>query len=417
MHVTATAASGPTDLQVNLATLLIIAVVAAGVPLLSGLLRLKVAEVVLLLGFGIVIGPQVLDLVTINDTIETFNELGLGLLFFLAGYELERESLQGRTGRLAVGGWVVSLGLALVVAGILDGADIISDYTGVAICLTSTALGTLLPVLRDRGLLPTPFGNAFMGAGAAGEFGPILAIALLLGSRSIIRTLVILLVFSLLVYVVARLPGRMRTQRVEDVMERGHSTSSQTAVRWTVLLLLGLLTMASFFGLDAVLGAFIAGVILRQYAPPSSYNRLMPKVEAIGFGFFIPLFFIVSGANLDIESIIANPDRLVLFFVLLLLVRGVPQFFLYRNALPETRERWQFALYVATGLPILVAITGLQVEAGVMRPENAAALVGAGALSVLVFPLLGDWINRAALSRAPEPAAEDEGAGELDARP
>lgn len=415
MLVAQAVATGPTELQVNLANLFILALVAAGVPLVVGLLRLRVAEVVLLLGFGVIVGPQVLGLVTINETIDTFNELGLGLLFFLAGYELERESLQGRTGRLAIGGWVVSLALALVVAGLLDGADIISDYTGVAICLTSTALGTLLPVLRDRGLLPTPFGNAFMGAGAAGEFGPILAIALLLGSRSIIRTLVILLVFSLLVYTVARLPGRMRTQRVEELMERGHSTSSQTAVRWTVVLLIGLLTMASFFGLDAVLGAFIAGVILRQYAPPSSYNRLMPKVEAIGFGFFIPLFFIVSGANLDIDSIIANPGRLLLFFVLLLVVRGVPQFFLYRSALPETRERWQFALYVATGLPILVAITGLQVDAGTMRPENAAALVGAGALSVLVFPLLGDWINRAALARGPR-TAEEAAEGELDAR-
>ncbi|MFN8168918.1 MAG: cation:proton antiporter [Candidatus Nanopelagicales bacterium] len=419
MHFSEAAITGPTDLQVNLATLLILALVAAGVPLLVGILRLRVAEVVLLLGFGVIVGPQVLSLVTINDTIETFNELGLGLLFFLAGYELERESLQGRPGRMAIGGWVLSLVLALGVAAVLDGADIISDYLGVAICLTSTALGTLLPVLRDRGLLTTPFGNAFMGAGAAGEFGPILAIALLLGSRSILRTLVILVVFSLLVYMVARLPGRMMTQRVRELMDRGHTTSSQTAVRWTVLLLIGLLTLASFFGLDAVLGAFIAGVILRQYAPPSSYNRLMPKVEAIGFGFFIPLFFIVSGANLDVEAIIANPGRLVLFFVLLLVVRGVPQYFLYSRVLPEKRERWQFALYVATGLPILVAITGLQVDAGVMRPENAAALVGAGALSVLVFPLLGDWINRAALARLPEaePGTEDdEAVGEVDAR-
>ena len=181
------------------------------------------------------------------------------------------------------------------------------------------------------------------------------------------------------------------------------------------MLLLGLLTLASYFGLDAVLGAFIAGVILRQYAPPSSYNRLMPKVEALGFGFFIPLFFIMSGANLDIDSIVANPMRLVLFFVLLLVVRGLPQYVLYRHSLPDTRERWQFVLYVATGLPILVAITGLQVDAGIMLPENAAALVGAGALSVLVFPLLGDWINRAALNRARAQAREDVPAGELDA--
>lgn len=415
MHFTEVAVSA-SDLQHNLVMLLLIALAAAAVPLIVGLLRLRVAEVVLLLGFGILLGPQVLGWVEMTEALDTFNELGLGLLFFLAGYELEREAVEGQTGRLAGIGWLVSFVLALGVTALLVQADIVSDFLGIAICLTSTALGTLLPVLRDRGLLRTEFGLKFMGAGAAGEFGPILAIALLLGSRSIARTLVILALFAIVVYLVARLPGRVRTARMTEVMERGHSTSSQTAVRWTVVLLLGLLTLASFFGLDAVLGAFVAGVILRQYAPPSTFNRLMPKVEALGFGFFIPLFFIMSGANLDIDSIIANPVRLVLFFVLLLLVRGVPQYFLYSRVLPERRERWQFALYVATGLPILVAITGLQVDAGVMRPENAAALVGAGALSVLVFPLLGDWINRAALARLPESIPEEEDAGELDAR-
>jgi Kef-type K+ transport system membrane component KefB len=408
-----------TDLQLNLGNLLIIAVGAAVVPLLVGLLRLRVAEVVLLLAFGIVVGPQVLNLVEMNETLDTFNELGLGLLFFLAGYELEREAVQGEGGRLAGIGWIVSFVLALGVSALLIEENVVSDFVGIAICLTSTALGTLLPVLRDRGVLTTEFGRKFMGAGAAGEFGPILAIALLLGSRSVARTLVILAIFSFLVYLVARIPGRVATDRLREIMERGHSTSSQTAVRWTVVLLLGLLTIASLFGLDAVLGAFIAGVILRQYAPPSSFNRLMPKVEALGFGFFIPLFFILSGANLDIDSIIANPERLLLFFVLLLLVRGIPQFFLYRRVLPDNRERWQFTFYVATGLPILVAITGLQVDAGVMLPENAAALVGAGALSVLVFPLLGDWINRAALARRPQPEESELGEGdvsELDAR-
>jgi Kef-type K+ transport system membrane component KefB len=414
VHFTEVAVSA-TDLQQNLVMLLTIAIGAALVPLLVGLLRIRVAEVVLLLAFGIVVGPQVLGLIQMTEALDTFNELGLGLLFFLAGYELERDAIQGEGGRLAGVGWVASFALALLVSALLIEENVVSDFVGVAICLTSTALGTLLPVLRDRGLLASGFGRKFMGAGAAGEFGPILAIALLLGSRSIVRTLIIMAIFALLVFLVARLPARASTQRVREIMDRGHHTSSQTAVRWTVVLLLGLLTLASFFGLDAVLGAFIAGVILRQYAPPSSYNRLLPKVEALGFGFFIPLFFIMSGANLDIDSIVANPERLLLFFVLLLVVRGLPQYVLYRHSIPDSRERWQFVFYVATGLPILVAITGLQVDAGLMLPENAAALVGAGALSVLVFPLLGDWINRAALAQARRATAPDE-VSESDAR-
>jgi Kef-type K+ transport system membrane component KefB len=177
------------------------------------------------------------------------------------------------------------------------------------------------------------------------------------------------------------------------------------------VLLLALLVIAARFGLDAVLGAFLAGVILHRYAPPGADNQLMPKVEALGFGFFIPLFFIISGVNLDVASIVANPMRLLVFFVLLLVVRGLPQYVLYRHALPDTRERWQFVLYVATALPILVAITGLEVSAGVMLPENAAALVGAGALTVLVFPLLGDRINRPGRSEPTDSVSETDARG------
>lgn len=380
-------------LERDLVSLLVIGLVAASVPLIVGLLRLRIAEVVLLLGFGILLGPNVLGWIKIDESVQLMNELGLGLLFFLAGYELEQSAIRGRSGKLAASGWLTSLGLSLVVVWGLWQLGVVKDLIGVAIALTTTAMGTLLPVVRDSGQLTTPFGQYFMGAGAAGEFGPILAIALLLGSKSMIITLAILAVFALLSFLVWRAPGHLMTDRLRELFDRSHHTSSQTAVRWTVVLLLFLLTIASLFGFDAVLGAFVAGVILRRYSPPGSANRLMPKVEAIGFGFFIPLFFVVSGANLDIASVAANPLRLMLFFALLLLVRGIPQYLLYRFAIPDVRERWQFTLYVATGLPLLVAITTIQVGAGVMLPENAAALVGAGALSVLVFPLLGDRIN------------------------
>lgn len=382
------------DMRTNVGSLLVIALIAAAVPLVVGLLRLKVAEVVLLLGFGVLFGPQALGWITVNDTTNTFSELGMGLLFFLAGYELDAEAVRGRSGKLAASGWFTSLALAFLITFALWEAGFVNDLPGIAIALTSTALGTLLPVVRDRGLLHSPFGTYFQGAGALGEFGPILAIALLLSSESVWFVLITLLVFGAVALVIYRSPGRLLTARVREIMERGHSTSSQTAVRWTVVLMLFLLGLAAVFGLDAVLGAFVAGVLLRRYAPPGPGNRLAPKIEAIGFGFFIPLFFVMSGAKLDIASIAAHPWRLVVFFVLLLAVRGLPQYVLYRFALPDTAERWQFTLYVATALPILVAITSLEVDNGVMLPENAAALVGAGALSVLVFPLLGDRINR-----------------------
>jgi len=384
-----------------LSSLLVIAAIAAGVPLLVGLLRIRVAEVVLLLAGGVIFGPQLLGWITVDDSIDLLSELGLGMLFFLAGMELEPKAVRGRSGRLAASGWAISFFLAAAVSLALSFAGEVQDTLGVAIALTSTALGTLLPILRDGKELGTPFGTYFMGAGAWGEFGPILAISILLGAQNRFVAILTLVGFGLIAVILAIIPQRLATDRVKALLDRGHHTSSQTAVRVSMLLLIVLLTVAGEFGLDVVLGAFVAGIIVRRIAPPSEESNLSLRIEAIAFGFFIPLFFVVSGANLDIDSIIENPGRLVLFFALLAVVRGLPQIFLYRSAIPDPRQRARFALLVATALPIIVAVTTLEVEAGMMLPENAAALVGAGALTVLVFPLVGNALVRRSAPPAP----------------
>ena len=386
----ATAAEG--DLKTELYSLLVIAAIAAATPLLVGLLRLPVAEVVLMLGFGILFGPEVLGWIQLDDAINLLAELGLAFLFFAAGLELEKHAIRGRSGKLALVGWLVSAALALAVTGLLEATGLVDDFLGVAICLTSTALGTLLPVLRDKGLLKTPFGTYFMGAGAIGEFGPVLAISLLLTTKSFGLALLSVLLFGAIALAFAKIPQWFRTDRVLTVIERGQETSSQTAVRLTALLLVALLAVAEGFGLDVVLGAFIAGIIIKQLAPANEEGALQKKVEGIAFGVFIPIFFIVSGARLDIDSIIANPSLLLIFFVLLLLVRGVPQFLIYRRAIPQAKERAGYSLYVATALPIIVAVTSVELGAGLMSTSVAAALVGAGALSVLVFPLIAQTL-------------------------
>jgi Kef-type K+ transport system membrane component KefB len=384
----------------DLVSLVAIAIIAAAVPLIVGLLRLRVADVVLLIGCGILLGPEALRIISVTPPILLLSELGLAMLFFLAGLELEQSSVRGRSGRLAAAGWGISLLIAGVVSGLLQAAGIIDDFIGVSIALTSTALGTLLPVLRDSGDLTGPFGRFFMGAGAWGEFGPIIAIAVLLGSQSKFLALITLAAFAVIAVGLAVIPQRLRSVRITALIEQGHHTSAQTAVRLTMLVVILLLAVADGFGLDAVLGAFAAGIIVRRFSSPSSGSVLSAKVEAIGFGFLVPVFFITSGANLDIDSIIENPLLLALFFVLLLLVRGVPQFFIYRKALPDIRQRARFSLLVATGLPIIVAVTTLETQVGIMRPENAAALVGAGALSVLVFPLAAAAFGRPARDQA-----------------
>lgn len=392
-------------METELISLLVIAAIAAVVPLIVGLFRLKIAEVVLLLGFGILFGPELLGWIEVDDAIDLLSELGLGLLFFLAGLELEQRAVRGLSGRLAATGWVTSLVIAVGAAFLLSYTGKVHDTIGIAIALTSTALGTLLPMVRDRGELGSRFGSFFMGAGAWGEFGPIIAMSVLLSTKSSFAAIISLAVFGILAGILAVLPSRLAGDRIREILDRGHSTSSQTALRFTMLLLVALLALAGAFGLDVVLGAFIAGVIVRRFSPPAEESRLQVRIEAVGFGFLIPLFFVISGANLDVISIAENPAPMLIFFVLLLLVRGVPQWFIYRSALPDVRERTRFSLYAATGLPIIVAVTTIEVGAGVMSTNTAAALVGAGALSVLVFPLVG---NALVASRPPSPPMDED---------
>lgn len=378
----------------NLVSLLVIVAIAAIVPIILGFLKIRIAEVVLLLIGGIIFGPALLGWIQVDESIDLLAEIGLGMLFFLAGMELERHAVKGRSGKLAAIGWLVSLALALVASLTFDAMGLFDDGLAVAIALVSTALGTLLPIMRDSGLLSTKFGTYFMGAGAWGELGPIIAISVLLGSQSSLLALITLAVFAVVALVLAILPNKVRSARLSSIIERGNSTSSQTAVRLTVLLLIGLLCLADVLGFDVVLGAFFAGIIVRRYLSPGNENLLQGRVETIAFGLFVPLFFIVSGARLDVMAIVANPLMMLGFFLLIIMVRALPQLFVYRWAIPDLRERTRLSLYIATALPIIVAVTTLQVDAGLMDSDEAAALVGAGALTVLVFPLLAQWLGR-----------------------
>ena len=387
------------DLSTDIYSLCTIVVIAAAVPLIVGLMRLPIAEVVLLIGAGVIVGPAVLGWVQISPSITLLSEIGMAFLFFAAGLELEKHAIRGRSGKLALAGWIVSVVLACVAAGILELLGVIRDFLGVAIALTSTALGTLVPVLRDKGLLKTPFGTYFMGAGAIGEFGPVLAMSILLSTQSPGMAIVTIVMFAGVALAFAKIPTWLSTERIVNIVDRGHGTSSQTAVRLTVLLLVGLVAVAEFFGLDVALGAFVAGIILKVLSSDDEDSILQTKLTGLAFGIFIPLFFVVSGAKLDIDSIIENPWLLVLFTALLLIVRGIPQFFLYRRAIPESRQRARFSLYVATALPIIVAVTSVEVDTGIMKPEVGAALVGAGALSVLLFPLAAQFLTPKAASQ------------------
>ncbi|PTR31828.1 transporter (CPA2 family) [Rhodococcus sp. OK519] len=374
-----------------------ITVAAAIAPLIAGSLRRKlIPEVVLLLVAGIVIGPYVLDLANVDSEIDMLRELGLGMLFLLAGYEIDKDELTGRGGRRALVAWLACLTLAFAVVGGLAAAGLVNSEIAVAIALTSTALGTLLPILKDRGLVETPVGRAVLNHGAIGEIGPVIAMAVLLGARGAVLSLVVLAAFAAVAVIVAMLPARILREGTDllALIRRGSDTTAQTTVRLVMLLLVALIAVATVFDLDIILGAFAAGFILRRTVPDGN-EQLEGKLEGLAFGLLIPIFFVTSGMAIDVSAVAGEPLILLAFLGLLVLVRGLPVFVASRydrGSNFDTREQLQIALYSTTGLPLIVAVTGVAVEAGQMSNATASILVAAGAISVLVLPMVAGFL-------------------------
>jgi Kef-type K+ transport system membrane component KefB len=348
-----------------------------------------VPVVVLELLLGVVIGPRGLGLHT-DTFVAFFSDLGLGLLFFFAGYEIDVHRIRGQPLQLALQGWGLSLALAYTLGGVLAALGIVLSllYTGSA--LATTAIGTLIPILSDSGEMRTRFGTYLLAAGAVGEFGPILLLTLILSAQSTVHNALILIAFVCLAVGVAIFAVRSSRQTL-PLFERTLESSSQLAVRWILVLIFALSFLAYKLGLDLLLGGFAAGVITRQVLRTREMPAFDSKLTAVAFGVFVPFFFVASGMNLDVAALFASPAdvaKLLLFFVLMLVVRGTPALLLYRDVLGR-RDRAALALLSSTQLPLVLAITALARASGHMRSSTAAALVGAAVLSTLTFPVLG----------------------------
>jgi Kef-type K+ transport system membrane component KefB len=363
--------------------------VAGTLAALAGARGVLVPVVVIELLLGVVLGPKVLGL-QVDQFTSFFADLGLGLLFFVAGYEIDVRRIRGQPMRLALLGWGLSLALAYAIGGVLAAAGVVLSllYTGSA--LATTAIGTLIPSLSDSGDLRTRFGTYLLAAGAVGEFGPILLLTLILSTESTLHNALILIAFIGLAVSVAVLAVRS-AERTLPLFELTLERSSQLLVRWIVVLVFALALLAFELGLDLLLGGFAAGLIAREMLRQREMPAFDSKLTAVAFGVFVPFFFVVSGMNLDISALFDSDSgiaKMIAFFVLFFVVRGTPALLLYRRVL-DGRDRMALALLTSTQLPLVIAITTVATDSGHMRPSTAAALVGAAVASTLVFPALG----------------------------
>ncbi|MFG3342086.1 cation:proton antiporter [Glycomyces sp. NPDC048151] len=377
------------DLPVQL---LVLAVAAVAAPLLVDRVErwVRLPSVVVEIVLGILIGPQILGLVQPNLLFETVSQLGLAMLFFLAGYEIDFKAVRGRPIGLASLGWLASFVLAgggLWLAGV-DAVLIM------AIGLCSTALGTILPIARDSGLLAGPVGPHLMAVGAVGEFAPIALLALFFseGHHSGRTTFVILVVG--LAVAAAAFGSLKRSARVGRLLSATLGTSAQLAVRLSVLVLLAAVLLAAEIGVDIALGAFAAGIcmhVLLAALDEREEELVRSKLDGIGFGAVVPVFFVYTGVTFDLDELVSSPVALALipvFLAAFALVRGVVTFAFFARVLPR-RQRGALAAFAATELPIVVVAATTATERGLVDASVAAAMIGAAMISVLVFPLVG----------------------------
>jgi Kef-type K+ transport system membrane component KefB len=351
--------------------------------------RVILPTVVVEIVLGILIGTEVLDIAQPNTYIDVLSNFGLSLLFFFAGLEVVEKRVPARSVRLGSVGWAVSLAIGLVVGYVLQQGGLDAEWWLIGVALATTALGTLVPILSDAGLLPTPLGSAVLGTGVAGEFWPIIFISVFLTSTYGAAEEVLLLAgFGLIVLVAARVARSARPPRVLRVLQETVHTTGQTAVRASLFLLALMVLIASDAGFEFVLGAFAAGLVvgLALDSPEGAVVRM--RLEGVGFGFLIPIYFVYTGMTFDLDSLL-TPTGLALaaaFLGLLLLTRGTSALLWLRRLGP--RETGSLALCAATGLPLIVAIVDIGEGSGAISDSAGASLVGAGMISVLLYPLL-----------------------------
>ena len=399
-------------MEVSLGTMVLMPAIAVAAPLLVraighwAAIPLIVFEIVL----GLLLGPAVLGWVQPDDFTRLLADFGLAMLFFLAGNEIDFRTIRGRPISRAAIGWLMSLAAGIGIAALL--APSLSAAVFIGIALTSTALGTIMPVLRDSGDLRTPFGISVMALGAVGEFGPLLAISLFLSGRSELLAAGLLVAFAVVAGLAIWIASRGVGRRMHAIIATTLHTSGQFAVRLVVLVLLSLVALSIALGLDMLLGAFTAGVIYRillNGAPQHDAEIVETKLEALGYGFLVPVFFINTGVTFDLAALFADPRTLVslpIFLVLFLVVRGLPSL-LAAPPGSSRRDLAATALFGATGLPVIVAVSAIGVDQGELSSGTAAALVGAGMLSVLLFPLIALALRKRRSNGSGRPPADD----------
>jgi Kef-type K+ transport system membrane component KefB len=345
---------------------------------------------------GILIGPHVLGLVKFEGFMASMYAFGMAATLFMAGMELDFKHIKGTPLWLALRGWGASLLLGAAASTVVYATPLARAPLMLTLALCTTALGTLLPLLRDSGQLDSRFGRLFLAAGTVGEVGPIVAMSLLLSQEyTSWQEFGFLLLFLGLVIASAAAGMGLRPTPVVNLLKRTMHASTQLPVRLVLLIMAGYFVLTEEFGFENILGAFAAGMVVGLATKGHEAKPVRHKIDAVFFGWFIPFFFVGTGVKLHLSAITHDLLTALLvpaFLLTLLAVRGLPVL-LYGTHLARG-ERLPFALYSSVGsLSLVVVITDIGVHTRSIGSPLAAALVGAALLSVLVFPTVAGMLG------------------------
>ncbi|MGH2906583.1 MAG: cation:proton antiporter [Solirubrobacterales bacterium] len=388
--------------EIHFTNLLIVVVVAFAAPLILGLTpRLRVPAVVLEIVAGIAIGPSGFGWVEIDAPVQVLAVIGLAFLLFVAGLEIDLRELRGKTVRLALLGFAMSVAIAFALGLGLHAGDFVKSPLLVAIILSATSLGVIVPVLKDANQTESAFGQLVIAAGSIADFGAIILLTLFFsgsGQSDTTSKLVLLAAFAAMVGVLAfALKGAERSMRLSDVLVRLQDTTAQIRVRGAFVLMIGFTALAEQFGLETILGAFAAGAVLTAIDRDETHShpQFRLKLEAVAYGVFIPVFFVTTGLRFDLGALFSSAStlaRVPLFLAALLLARGLPAL-LYRGVI-DGRRVVAAALMQATSLPFIVAGTTIGLEMGLISQASSAAFIAAGLLTVIIFPTAASALLR-----------------------
>jgi Kef-type K+ transport system membrane component KefB len=387
----------------SLSGLLIVAGVAFAVPLVLSLtparrLPASILEIVA----GIIIGPSGFGWVRVDAAIQLLSLIGLAFLLFIAGLQINLHRLKGHLLLRVSLSFLLSFGLALFVGSLLSVAGQVQSPLYLAILFSATALGMIVPLLEDAGQVESDLGQLVITSATMAQFGSVILLSLFFSNETAKPGIQLLFLASFLLLAMALAFVLLRlaqSQWLGTALLKLQDTTAQIRVRGAFMLLLAFVAVAARLGIEVLLAAFVGGVILRLIDPDAmkTHPVFHQKLAAIGFGVFVPVFLVTTGLQLDLTALLTSPSTLALvplFFVTFLLVRGLPAL-LYKR-LVGTRQAIITGLLQATSLSFLVAATQIGMQLRLMTRANGAALIAAGVVGALIFPVCAMLLLRPA---------------------